>query len=159
MERFIKGMQSTSRISSLLELLLSLTKRTAICVPILCACLVMPALAGVEDNAVLALDPAAGMVVVKTAAGSLEVIGVGEPFPGSEVVVRQVLGDRVIAEEIVGEENPVRQQVWVYKANAGESVSRVERLLLEAPQSGTLAPDRVQLVSPAGEAGNRATGQ
>ncbi len=102
--------------------------------------LALPVVAAVEDNAVLALEPQQGTVVVKTAAGSLEVIGVGDAFPDSEVIVKQVLIDKVIAEEVVGEDNPVTQTVWVYKAENPTAGSRVERLLHQIPDYGSLAP-------------------
>lgn len=102
--------------------------------------LMMPVLAAVEDNAILALEPQQGMVVVKTAAGTLEVIGVGDAFPDSEVIVKQVLADKVVAEEVIGEDDPVTQTVWVHKADNPDAGSRVERLLLHLPEYGTLAP-------------------
>jgi hypothetical protein len=109
---------------------------------ILCLGLILlrPAFAALEDNAVLALEPQQGMVVVKTAAGTLEVIRVGDAFPDSEVVVRQVLADKVVAEEVVGEDTPLTQTVWVYKAKNPAAGSRVERLLHQIPEYGTLAP-------------------
>jgi hypothetical protein len=100
-----------------------------------------PALAAVEDNTILALDPLEGMVVVKTGAGELEVIAIGDAFPDSEVVVIQVLADKVVAEEVVGGDKKVTQQVWVYKAENAASGSRVERLLLSLPHNGTLVPN------------------
>lgn len=99
------------------------------------------ALAAVEDNTILALDPLEGMVVVKTAAGELEVIAIGDAFPDSEVVVIQVLADKVVGEEVVGGDKKVTQQVWVYKAENAVAGSRVERLLLSLPHNGTLVPN------------------
>lgn len=109
---------------------------------ILCVSLILfrPVLAAVEDNAVLALEPQQGTVVVKTAAGKLEVIRVGDVFPDSEVIVKQVLADKVIAEEVVGEDAPVTQTVWVYKAENPAAGSRVERMLHQIPEYGVLAP-------------------
>ena len=113
--------------------------------------LTQPAIAEIEDNVVLSLDPGAGLAVVRTAAGGLEVVGVGEAFPGSRAIVLQVLADRVIAEEVVGDEKPRRQQLWIYRADAGERGSRVERLLLEVPQASRLAPVVIGPITPAGE--------
>ena len=96
--------------------------------------LLSPVMAAVEDNAVLALEPQQGTVVVKTAAGTLEVIGIGDAFPGSEVIVKQVLVDKVVAEEVTGEDNRVTQTVWIYKAENPTEGSRVERLLHELPE-------------------------
>jgi hypothetical protein len=111
----------------------------------LCASLALsqPALAAVEDNTILALEPLEGMVVVKTAAGELEVIAIGDAFPDSEVVVIQVLADKVVAEEVVGGDKKTTQQVWVYKAENATSGSRVERLLLSLPHNGTLVPNTI----------------
>jgi hypothetical protein len=81
------------------------------------------------------------MVVVKTAAGELEVIAIGDAFPDSEVVVTQVLADKVVAQEVVGGDKKTTQQVWVYKAENAASGSRVERLLLSLPHHGTLVPN------------------
>ena len=105
--------------------------------------LTQPALAAVEDNTVLALDPREGIIVVETAAGTMEVITIGDAFPDSEVVVVQVLADKVVAEEVVGGDKKVRQQVWVYKAENAASGSRVERLLLSLPQDATLVPNTI----------------
>jgi len=122
-------------------------RATAGCIKILCASLVLSlqALAEVEGNAILALEPLEGMVVVRTAAGKLEVITIGDAFPDSEVVVKQVLADKVVAEEVVGDETKIAQQVWIYKAEGAGASSRVERLLLSLPQNGTPAPGRIQL--------------
>ena len=84
----------------------------------------------------------------KTAAGdklrgTMEVITIGDAFPDSEVVVVQVLADKVVAEEVVGGDKKVRQQVWVYKAENAASGSRVERLLLSLPQDATLVPNTI----------------
>ena len=105
--------------------------------------LVMPVQAAVEDNAILALEPQQGTVVVKTAAGTLEVISVGDAFPDSEVIVKQVLADKVVAEEMIGEDDPVIQTLWVYKAKNPDAGSRVERMLLHLPEYGTLVPVRI----------------
>lgn len=120
-------------------------RATAGCIGILCVSLVLfrPAFAALEDNAILALEPQQGTVVVKTAAGTLEVIRVGDAFPDSEVIVRQVLADKVVAEEVVGEDTPVTQTVWVYKAKNPAAGSRVERLLHQIPEYGVLAPVRI----------------
>jgi len=109
---------------------------------ILCAglVLILPVLAAVEDNAILALEPQEGMVVVKTAAGKLEVLTIGDPFPDSGVIVRQVLADKVIAEEVIGADNKITQQVWIYKADNANAASRVERLLLSLPEGSTPMP-------------------
>ncbi len=124
-------------------------RATARCIKILCASLVLslPVLAAVEDNTILALEPQEGLVVVKTAAGSLEVITIGDAFPDSEVIVRQVLADKVIAEEVIGGDKKVTQQVWIYKAEKVDAGSRVERLLLSVPQNGTLVPSTINLQS------------
>jgi len=95
-----------------------------------------PLLAAHEDNSVLALEPLRGMAVVKNAAGKLEVIRTGDRFPGSEAVVRQVLADKLVAEEVVGEDPKVRQQVWIFRAQDADTGSRVERRLLDQPQNG-----------------------
>jgi len=118
---------------------------TAGCIGILSLSLILfrPVFAAVEDNAVIALEPQQGTVVVKTAAGTLEVIRVGDAFPDSEVIVRQVLADKVIAEEVVGEDVPVTQTVWVYKAINPAAGSRVERMLHQIPEYGALAPVRI----------------
>jgi hypothetical protein len=110
---------------------------------LLCTILILsqPALAAVEDNTILALEPLEGMVVVKTAAGELEVIAIGDAFPDSEVVVTQVLADKVVAQEVVGGDKKTTQQVWVYKAENAASGLRVERLLLSLPYHGTLVPN------------------
>ena len=109
----------------------------------LCASLFLsqPALAAVEDNAILALEPMEGMVVVKTRAGELEVITIGDAFPDSQVVVIQVLADKVVGEEVIDGDKKITQQVWIYKAENPASGSRVERLLLSLPQNGTLVPN------------------
>jgi predicted RNA-binding protein len=109
----------------------------------LCAILLLsqPAQAAVEDNTILALEPLEGMVVVKTGAGELEVIAIGDAFPDSDVIVIQVLADKVVAQEVVGEEKKITQQVWVYKAGNAASGSRVERLLLSLSHNGTLVPN------------------
>jgi len=159
MERYIKGIQTRNRNSPFLDPVARLVQRAVICATLLYVGLAVTALAGVEENLVLALDPATGSVVVRTPDGSLEVIGIGEAFPGSRVIVTQVLFDKVIAEEVVGEEKPVRQQVWVYKAKAGDSASRVDRLLLEVPESDVLQTDRSQLIYTTGEAAGQAAGQ
>jgi hypothetical protein len=112
---------------------------------LLCTILVLsqPGLAAVEDNTILALEPLEGMVVVKTAAGELEVIAIGDAFPDSEVIVIQVLADKVVAQEVVGGDKKTTQQVWVYKAENATSGSRVERLLLSLPHNGTLVPNTI----------------
>jgi hypothetical protein len=112
------------------------------CIKVLCASLALslPVLAAVEDNTILALEPEEGMVVVKTAAGTLEVITIGDAFPGSDVIVKQVLADKVIAEEVINADVRTRQQVWVYKAKNADAGSRVERLLLSLPDDGVLVP-------------------
>ena len=110
------------------------------------------ALAAVEDNVVLALDPREGLAVVQTVSGDLQVIGVGDVFPGSEVIVTQVLPDKVVAQEIVGGDRQVTQQVWIYKARNAETKSRVERLLLTVPRQDSQTPayidQRVIRISP-----------
>ena len=64
-------------------------RATSRCIKTLCASLVLslPVLAAVEDNTILALEPLQGMVVVKTAAGVLEMISIGDAFPDSDVIV------------------------------------------------------------------------
>ena len=117
-------------------------RATSRCIKILCASLVLslPVLAAVEDNTILALEPLQGMVVVKTAAGVLEMISIGDAFPDSDVIVKQVLADKVIAEEVINGEVKTRQQVWIYKAENADAGSRVERLLLSLPDDGVLVP-------------------
>lgn len=124
-------------------------RATTRCIKILSVSLVLslPVLAAVEDNAILALEPQEGMVVVKTAAGNLEVITIGDAFPDSEVIVKQVLADKVLAEEVIGGDKKITQQVWIYKADKADTGSRVERLLLSVPQNGTLVPNAINLQS------------
>ena len=116
---------------------------------ILCAILLLsqPAQAAVEDNAILILEPLEGLVVLKTGTGELEVIAIGDAFPDSEVVVIQVLADKVVAQEVVGGDKKITQQVWVYKAENANSGSRVERLLLSLPNNGTLVPKTLDTYS------------
>jgi hypothetical protein len=116
---------------------------------ILCASLVLtlPVLAAVEDNAILALEPQEGLIVVKTAAGKLEMLTIGDAFPDSEVIVKQVFADKVVAEEVIGGDNKTTQQVWIYKAENADAGSRVERLLLRLPDNGTLAPERTEPIT------------
>ena len=123
-------------------------------ISILCVSLGSTASAALEENLVIALDPAAGKAVVQTPDGNLEVIAIGDTFPGSSVIVTGILKDRVVCEEIVDGEKSVRREVWVYRANAGDSVSRVERLFHEAPKVETPDFGNTQLLyGTGGEAG------
>lgn len=99
--------------------------------------------AAVEDNAVIALDSADGRVVVRDPAGELQVLRIGDAFPDSAVIIKQVLPDRVIAEEVIGDETRVRQMLWVYKADATDSTSRVVRLLDSLPPEQSARADRL----------------
>jgi hypothetical protein len=124
-----------------------LIRATTWYIRVLCASLILsqPALAAVEDNTILALEPLEGLVVVQTAAGELEVIAIGDAFPDSEVIVKQVLADKVLAEEVIGGDKKITRQVWIYKAEKEDAGSRVERLLLSVPQNGILVPDTINL--------------
>jgi acetyl-CoA carboxylase carboxyltransferase component len=99
--------------------------------------------AAVEDNAVISLDSVDGRVVVRDHAGELQVLRIGDAFPDSTVIIKQVLHDRVIAEEITGDETRVRQMVWVYKADEVDATSRVVRLLESLPPEQSTQPDRL----------------
>ena len=99
--------------------------------------------AAVEDNAVISLDSVDGRVVVRNHAGELQVLRIGDAFPDSTVIIKQILRDRVIAEEIIGDETRVRQMVWVYKADEIEGTSRVVRLLESLPPEQSAQPDRL----------------
>jgi hypothetical protein len=99
--------------------------------------------AAVEDNAVISLDPVDGRVVVRDHTGELQVLRIGDAFPDSAVIIKQILHDRVIAEEITGDETRVRQMVWVYKADAINATSRVVRLLESLPPEQSAQPDRL----------------
>lgn len=128
---------------------LKVIQATAGYISFLCIILLIsqPAQAAVEDNTILALEPLEGLVVVKTGAGKLEVIAIGDAFPDSDVVVIQVLADKVVAQEVVGGDKKITQQVWVYKVENGNSGSRVERLLLSLPNNGTLVPKTLDTYS------------
>ena len=98
----------------------------------------------VEGNVILALEPQQGRVVVKTATEALQVLQVGDVFPGSLVTIKQVLADRVVAEEIIDSDNPVVQQLWIYKSENPNQSSRVERFLLESPEKkGIAVPNQI----------------
>jgi hypothetical protein len=156
MERYFNGMKPTGCKLRIFE---RLATASTGCLLAIFFGLAQPARAEIEDNAVLSLDPGAGLAVVRTAAGDLEVVSVGEAFPGSRAIVLQVLADRVIAEEVVGDENPRRQRLWIYRADSGDRGSRVERLLLEVPQASRLAPVVTGPISPTGEIQGQGGGQ
>ena len=99
--------------------------------------------AAVEDNAVISLDSVDGRVVVRNHAGELQVLRIGDAFPDSAVIIKQVLRDRVIAEEITGDETRVRQMIWIYKADEINATSRVVRLLESLPPEQSAQPDRL----------------
>ena len=99
--------------------------------------------AAVEDNAVISLDSVDGRVVVRDHAGELQVLRIGDAFPDSAVIIKQILHDRVIAEEITGDETRIRQMVWVYKADEIDATSRVVRLLESLPPEQSAQPDRL----------------
>ena len=99
--------------------------------------------AAVEDNAVISLDSVDGRVVVRDSAGKLQVLRIGDAFPDSAVIIKQVLPDRVVAEEVTGNETRVRQMLWVYQADEIDATSRVVRLLETLPPAHSAQPDRL----------------
>ncbi len=99
--------------------------------------------AAVEDNAVISLDSVDGRVVVRDPAGELQVLRIGDAFPDSAVIIKQVLPDRVIAEEVIGDETRVRQMVWIYQVDEIDATSRVVRLPGFLPSEQSAQPDRL----------------
>ncbi len=83
---------------------------------------------------VMALSSFDQRAVVMSAEGEMQAMKPGDVVPGTEMVLVDVLNDRLVFEETVTRPSglKVKQTIWVYKARDG--VSRVQVLNRNAPE-------------------------
>ena len=86
-----------------------------------------------DEFSVLVLGPLDGRAVVKLPNGKMQVVGNGETLPGTQATVKQILSDRLVVEEAVGDDVREAQTVWLYKAAGPGEPSRVKRLQITPP--------------------------
>ena len=89
----------------------------------------MPTFAALEDVTVMALGSLDGRAVVKTKDGKMKVLKVGDTVPTSKAVVKQILNDRLVVEEMVAKDkDKYKETVWIYKPSKAGGKSRIQRL-------------------------------
>lgn len=106
----------------------------------------VPVFAALEDITIMALGSLDGRAVVKTKDGKMKVLKVGDTVPTSKAVVKQILNDRLIVEEVVGKDKN-KETVWIYKATKVGGKSRIQRLSKKAPKSALNKPLTKQIKS------------
>lgn len=99
-----------------------------------------PVMADLKDNVVVALDPSASRVVVKTLDNKMVVLRPGDSVPDSQAVVSQVLIDRMVVIDTLGGKEEKKQTVWIFKSTKANAKSRIQRLDREGPKSSRLKP-------------------
>jgi len=105
--------------------------------------------AALEDLTVMALGALDGRAVVKTADGKMQVLKLGDAVPDSKAVVKQVLTDRLVVEDVIDGKPPRRETVWLYKAKGGKS--RIQRLDAQGPAKPVIVREAVRQVDLVGE--------
>jgi len=119
-------------------------RRVRGCIAIVVAGLMpmLSAVAAAEDAfdsiSIMALGALDGRAVVKTADNKMHVLKLGDVIPGTQATVSQILGDKLVVEDVV--ENGLKQTVWITKGGADGKVT-VQRMSMEAaaPQVATRA--------------------
>jgi len=91
-----------------------------------------------DSLSIMALGALDGRAVVKTADNKMHVLKLGDVIPGTQATVSQILGDKLVVEDVV--ENGLKQTVWITKGGADGKVT-VQRMSMEAaaPQVATRA--------------------
>lgn len=105
--------------------------------------------AALEDLTVMALGALDGRAVVKTTNGKMQVLKLGDAVPDSKAVVKQVLTDRLVVEDVIEGKPPRRETVWLYKAKGGKS--RIQRLDTQGPAKTVIVREAVRQVELVGE--------
>ena len=81
----------------------------------------------------MALEPVAGLGVVRLPDGELVLLAEGESLPGTEATVEEVLEDRLVLREELPEDPPRERILWMFPAESGGS-SRLQVLDPEPPE-------------------------
>lgn len=85
-----------------------------------------------EDITVMSLGVVEGRAVVRTEKGTMAILRVGDTLPRSTAIVKQILSDRLVVQNLTVSEPPRTETVWIFKAKAGKS--RVQKLDPQAPE-------------------------
>jgi hypothetical protein len=102
-----------------------------------------PPAESLADVAILVLAPGGQRAVVKSADGTLHLLSVGDPLPGTRARVVQVLADRLVVEETL-EGPPARtRRVWLHDRRDARGKTIVQAL----DPLGPRAPERRALPS------------
>lgn len=113
---------------------------------------VCQAQAALEDLRIVAVSEADGRAVIQTKNGDMQSVKAGDRLPGSDAVVREIWGKRLVAEETMPG-NPQRKQlVWITRDGKGNS--RVQRLRRERPEESLTVPTQGTRVFKAGADNN-----
>jgi hypothetical protein len=98
-----------------------------------------------EKITLLALSQYDGRAVLGFPDRQMAVVKVGDKVPRSTAVVKQVLADKIILDEIVpGSE--ARQVVWMHKGQGG-APGRIERLMATVAPSQSLQAPRIAVLN------------
>ena len=105
-----------------------------------------PTFAALEDISVMALGSLDGRAVIKTKDGKMKVLKVGDTVPTSKAIVKQILNDRLVVEEIIGKKGSKQKQtVWIYKPGKVGGKTRLQRLNKKAPENKLAQPQNKKL--------------
>lgn len=97
---------------------------------------------GLKDVDLVASSSADDRAVIKGAGmNELLLLKAGDVIPGTNTVVRQILADRLLLEEMSESQGKPSKSYFLFRAESG-SRSRLEPLLSEAPQR----PEAVRMV-------------
>ncbi|GMR16674.1 MAG: hypothetical protein BMS9Abin31_1036 [Gammaproteobacteria bacterium] len=95
----------------------------------------MPVFAALEDITIMALGSLDGRAVVKTKDGKMKVLKVGDKVPTSTAVVKQILNDRLVVEEVTTTNGKKQKQtVLMYVPTTAGGKSRLQRLNQSGPK-------------------------
>jgi len=88
---------------------------------------------------VFALGPVDGRAVFKYPNGKMAILNLGGSLKGTDARLVQVLNDRVVLEDMrkTNGHQPIRELVWLYKADA-DGHSEEKRFSLESPPQSVI---------------------
>jgi len=86
--------------------------------------------AQLDSISIMALGPLEARAVIKTPDNKMHVLKLGSVIPGTQATVTQILGDKLVVDDVV--DGGQKQTVWITKGGADGKVT-VQRLNMDAP--------------------------
>ncbi|MCH9651393.1 MAG: hypothetical protein K0U98_24415 [Deltaproteobacteria bacterium] len=80
------------------------------------------------EGDLVALEPVAGHGVIRLPGGELKLLEEEDVLPGTEIVVEEVLEDRLVLLEELPGETPRSRKLWWFVIEEGEVRSRIQVL-------------------------------